>query len=90
MRPSSDARVVDCLLKVSDGGVVVDRFGIHRANYADVVSDLLSVGQQIADLSTALAAARKTIFARLHRQARLARYHAGDALALAHGIRKSS
>jgi len=73
-------------LEKRDGGIVVDRLGVHRADDANLVCDAARVREEIADDGAAFAAGFEVPLARLHRETGLRGDHAGDALAAADGV----
>ena len=82
-RPAGDLRAG---LEERDRRVVVDRLGVHRADEAEVVDDLGGVRQQLADPRAACAVLREFEERAGQRQRRLVARHAGEPLALAHGV----
>src|SRR5207245_3029152 len=81
------ARQLAAGLDERDGGVVVDRLGVHGAQHADLVGDFTGVREQLAEPASALAVLPETVHARHNRKTILVRHHAGDALAAEDGRR---
>ena len=71
-----------------DGGIVVDRLGVHRADDTDFPGDLLGVGKQVGNPNARRAAGFSGGDRLDHGKRGLARGHAGDALAATDGIRE--
>ena len=80
------ARQLAAGLEERDGGIVVDRLGVHRAHHADLVGDAADVRKEFADLGAGLAVTGKFETARLAGESGLRGHHARDALAAADGI----
>ena len=81
--PRPDARPPGQLrsgLEERDAGIVIDGFGVHRLDEAQVVDDLCRVRQQLADPRTGLSVLRELEHRRRHRKGRLRRGHAGQTL----------
>ena len=76
-------------LHQGDGGIVVDGFGVHRFDHADIIDDFREVRQGIADPGPTLAMLLKTeLIGGSDGERLLAGSHAGQALIAANGIGK--
>ena len=75
-------------LKEGDGRIMIDGLGVQRTDDAQVVGDLGSPGQQLADPSPRLAVTGEFEDRPRHRQRRLLGRHPGQALPHAHTGRK--
>ena len=75
------ARLLMSGLKEGDRRIVVDRFGVHRADDADVVGDLSVPWQQVTDPLAGLAVLSKRHERLGDRKRLLSRRHAGQTLA---------
>ena len=75
-------------LHEGDGGIVIDRLGEHRSDHAEFIANSFGVGEKFAEPVAAFARLGKGVAGGLHRQSRLPGDHAGDALALTHGVRQ--
>ena len=66
--------------------LVIDRLGVHRADDGDVVDHLRRVRQQLGHPGAVLPVLRELEGGRRDREARLARRHRGETLALANRV----
>ena len=82
------SRLLAAGLDERDRRIVIDRLGVGRLDDGDVVDDLGVMRQQLAEPGAGLAVLREVEERLGDRQRRLARGHAGDALALPDRIRK--
>ena len=90
-QPGADAgpaRELGTSLEEGDGGVVIDRLGMHRLDEAQVVHDLGRVRQEFADPCPALAVPGELERGRGRGEAGLSGGHAGQALTHANRVRQ--
>ncbi len=88
-RPGADRRATGLLvtgLEERDRRIVIDRFGVHRIDDANVVRDLVVMRQHVADPLTTFAMLSERRNRRSRRKILLSRGHASQPLALANGI----
>ena len=79
------ARLLAPGLDEGHGRIMVDGFGMHRLHHQQVIHDPGRVRQQLADPGPGLAVLGEPEKGRDHRELRLLRRHAGDALSHADG-----
>ena len=73
-------------LEKGDGGVVVDRFGVHRVDDAHIIGDLTVMRKDITDPLSTLAVLGEGSKTLGHGERLLPGGHSGETLTLANGV----